>query len=256
MHFPDKRLASHGNLIKRIYRFPFDFIEKIGLKSSHLILVNSQFTKKVVKEEFNIQNVQILYPCVNPNTKVDRQQPKNPIYLSINRFERKKNHSLAIEAFNLFSQEHPDSELIVAGGYDPKVIENVEHFKELEKLVEKLNLQSKVKFQRDLNDNDKWKLIATSTAVLYTPQNEHFGIVPIEALSLGTPVIGCNSGGPIETIADDNYLCEPNAESFCNAMKRAFFNPENPNDLRKKCEKFYFKSFQQEWISYVQSLLN
>lgn len=33
-HFPDKRLASHGNLIKKIYRYPFDFIEKIGLKAS------------------------------------------------------------------------------------------------------------------------------------------------------------------------------------------------------------------------------
>jgi glycosyltransferase involved in cell wall biosynthesis len=32
--------------------------------------------------------------------------------------------------------------------------------------------------------------------VLYTPEREHFGIVPIEAMYNEAPVIACNSGGP------------------------------------------------------------
>jgi alpha-1,3/alpha-1,6-mannosyltransferase len=38
--------------------------------------------------------------------------------------------------------------------------------------------------------------------LLYTPANEHFGIVPIEAMHLGCVVIACNSGGPLESIED------------------------------------------------------
>ena len=48
-------------------------------------------------------------------------------------------------------------------------------------------------------------LSAPSTlALLYTPANEHFGIVPIEAMSAGLPVLACNSGGPTESIVDDD----------------------------------------------------
>ena len=36
--------------------------------------------------------------------------------------------------------------------------------------------------------------------LLYTPAGEHFGIVPLEAMYCGTPVLAVNSGGPLETV--------------------------------------------------------
>ena len=49
--------------------------------------------------------------------------------------------------------------------------------------------------------------------MLYTPANEHFGIVPVEAMHLGCVVIACNSGGPLESIADEEtgFLRKPEA---------------------------------------------
>lgn len=41
-----------------------------------------------------------------------------------------------------------------------------------------------------------------SIALLYTPANEHFGIVPIESMYLECPVIAISSGGPKETVSD------------------------------------------------------
>jgi len=45
--------------------------------------------------------------------------------------------------------------------------------------------------------------------LLYTPDREHFGIVPLEAMQLGLPVIAVNTGGPTETIRHQTtgYLC-------------------------------------------------
>lgn len=49
-------------------------------------------------------------------------------FFSLNRYERKKNINLAIESFALMLQKQPsisDYKLVVAGGYDPKVPENI-----------------------------------------------------------------------------------------------------------------------------------
>lgn len=46
--------------------------------------------------------------------------------------------------------------------------------------------------------------------LLYTPDREHFGIVPLESMQMGLPVIAVNSGGPTETIAhkETGFLCK------------------------------------------------
>lgn len=48
----------------------------------------------------------------------------------------------------------------------------------------------------------KSALLNAATLLLYTPSNEHFGIVPLEAMLAGVPVLAANSGGPLETITD------------------------------------------------------
>ena len=55
---------------------------------------------------------------------------------------------------------------------------------------------------------------------MYTPDREHFGIVPIEAMQEKTPVIAVNSGGPKETVVHGKtgFLCAQTGKSFCDAM--------------------------------------
>lgn len=51
-------------------------------------------------------------------------------------------------------------------------------------------------------------LSASSLALLYTPANEHFGIVPVEAMACGIPVLACDSGGPTESVVDASLFKE------------------------------------------------
>lgn len=63
-------------------------------------------------------------------------------------------------------------------------------------------------------------LLSACSAVLYTPQHEHFGIVPLEAMAWAKAVVACDSGGPKESVVNGRtgLLCEPTSESFANAM--------------------------------------
>ena len=77
-----------------------------------------------------------------------------------------------------------------------------------------------VGFVRSFSDGDKTELLRLASAVVYTPQREHFGIVPIEAMAAHRPVIACASGGPMESIrhGETGFLQSPDAAAFAEAM--------------------------------------
>lgn len=68
--------------------------------------------------------------------------------------------------------------------------------------VESLQVSDLIEFIDSPTETEKFVLYRQCDSVLYTPPNEHFGIVPIEALEQRRPVIVCNSGGPAETVLE------------------------------------------------------
>ncbi|XP_022317934.2 alpha-1,3/1,6-mannosyltransferase ALG2-like [Crassostrea virginica] len=273
-HFPDMLLTKRKSFLKTLYRKPLDKMEEYTTGMAHKVLVNSHFTAGIFKDTFkSLGHVQptVLYPIPDFNAlnkPVDEdfteKLPKKPcLFLSINRYERKKNISLAVMAFEMLVEKHGTSKvhLIIAGGYDERVTENREYFKELQDLVDKLGLTENVTFLRSFSDAQKRSLLTRATSLLYTPENEHFGIVPIEAMYLECPVIAANSGGPLETVADGatGYLCDPVPDRFSEAMS----NFVTDDGLRKKLgeagkqrviEKFSFKQFTEQLCGIVENL--
>jgi glycosyltransferase involved in cell wall biosynthesis len=54
------------------------------------------------------------------------------------------------------------------------------------------------------------QLLSSASVLCYTRHREHFGIVPLEAMDSGIPVVAIRSGGPMETIVNGvtGYLVE------------------------------------------------
>ena len=104
------------------------------------------------------------------------------------------------------------------GGYDTRESENVICHRELEALVDSFNLRQatvknlvsalnvppdiEVLFLLSVPSQLKSSLLNAAKLLIYTPSNEHFGIVPLEAMLVGLPVLAANSGGPLETVVD------------------------------------------------------
>uniref|UniRef100_A0AAQ6IS31 Alpha-1,3/1,6-mannosyltransferase ALG2 n=2 Tax=Anabas testudineus TaxID=64144 RepID=A0AAQ6IS31_ANATE len=240
-HFPDQLLTQRKSFLKKLYRTPIDWLEERTTGMADMILVNSQFTAGIFRETFHsLSSVQadVLYPSLNtctfdqPSTEAQSLEGLLPegtscLFLSLNRYERKKNLGLALEALAALRSSLPQGQragihLVVAGGYDDRVPENVQHYTELKELAAQLHLEDCVTFLRSPSDSQKVALL-----------REHFGIVPVEAMYCCCPVIAVNSGGPLESVADGEtgFLCEPTAEAFSKAMEKLIREPQLRRDM-------------------------
>lgn len=199
-------------------------MEEFSLRFASAIVCNSRFTARVFEKTFpRLRTPSVVYPCVAiPDADSSPREPSN-ILLSLNRYERKKSISLAVETLAVLSDREEgaqDMRLVIAGGYDGRLRENVEYFEELERLVSARGLTDRVTLLRNVSDGDRRKLVRNSLAVVYTPSNEHFGIVPLEAMAEAVPVIAVKSGGPTESIESGvtGMLCESSADAFAKAI--------------------------------------
>ncbi|KAI9728210.1 MAG: Alpha-1,3-mannosyltransferase-like protein [Chrysothrix sp. TS-e1954] len=235
-HFPDKLLAQRKGELKRLYRIPFDWLESWTTGRSDVILVNSKFTRGIFGESFpslRHRDPKVVYPCVDVPSGSEKAQEKalepgiesaalwknKRVILSINRFERKKNVDLAIKAFaGLHEKTRRDARLVIAGGYDLRMSENVGCHKELVALSDSLGLRCAtaknfvsalslppdiaVIFLLSVPSSLKATLLRAASLLVYTPKFEHFGIVPLEAMLAERTVLAAKTGGPTETVVD------------------------------------------------------
>ncbi|CAK9440048.1 uncharacterized protein LODBEIA_P41480 [Lodderomyces beijingensis] len=226
-HFPDQLLTRRQSWVKKMYRVPFDFVEEWSTGCADRIVVNSKFTRGIFHETFKNLHVEpgVIYPCVNASLSTIEITPADEevcnffrdsrYFLSVNRFERIKDIGLAIRAFAKSKKILPGKpRLVVAGGYDSRVVENVEYLRELTQLCDELKLtnftvrgkliimppSTDVLFLPSIKTSLKNSLLKNAELLLYTPGREHFGIVPVESMQFKTPVLARNFGGPLETV--------------------------------------------------------
>lgn len=220
------------------------------------------------------KELQIVYPCVDTKEKKIDTDPvtvwtDRNILLSINRFERKKNIELAIKAYAGLGEHGREGVRLVlaglcpfypisvhhanaiAGGYDHRVSENVLYHKELDELASSLGLKTAttktivsalnvpddidVLFLLSVPNALKEMLLKSARLLIYTPANEHFGIVPLEAMLAGLPVLAANTGGPLETIVEGEtgWLRSPSDPESWTEVINQVLHKTSPKELQK-----------------------
>lgn len=274
-HFPDMLLAQHTTRLRRLYRAPLNWIEEWTTGKADCVLVNSEFTASTFGSTFRRLQARglhpaVLYPAVDVHqfdnvlhdppdvTFISGLPADGQIFLSINRFERKKNIDLAIKAFATLMRQQENAlvssvrrenvRLVVTGGYDKRLAENREYLQELRTLAKEEGVLEQVIFAPSCSTVQKNELLAACVCVLYTPMNEHFGIVPLEAMAAKTPVVACASGGPKESVlhAKTGYLCEPTRESFASAMGLILQDSSRAETMGKDARKHVEENFSRQ----------
>jgi alpha-1,3/alpha-1,6-mannosyltransferase len=260
-HFPDLLLTPPRHFLYRLYRAPIDRLEELTTGMADRVLVNSRFTASVFRQIFphlHRLTPEVLYPGIDCEhyisiaTSPDGEEENPLTLLSISRYTPKKNLGLAIEALALMRERLSASlfscvRLIIAGGYDDRLAENRETLRELQCRARQVGLADQVIFKRSYSDDERLTLLSRCLCVVYTPKDEHFGLVPLEAMAAGRPVVAVNSGGPLETIRHEEtgLLCEPTPQAFAEALARLLMNREEAKRMGQAGRRHVVQHFSR-----------
>jgi len=198
------------------------------------IMGNSLFSNSLFERIYHKDITDYLYPGIDLDYFSHTKKKKRYFFI-ISRLTGFKNTRIAIEAMERI--RHKDYHLIIGGEGEEK--------DNLIDLTKKLNLTDRVRFIGRVPSKDLPGLYGEAKLVLFTGQDEPFGLVPVEALASGTPVIGANSGGLKETVKNNHngiLLDDITSEKLSSAIDSLLDDPDKYNLLhlntRRSVERF------------------
>jgi len=147
------------------------------------------------------------------------------------RLERLKRQDLLIEA-----ARHMKSPLFILlageGG-------QAEYYRAL---VERNNVQDRVRFLGHISEAEKLAFFARAFAVFFGPFDEDYGYVTLEAMLSSKPVLTCtDSGGPLEFVQDGEtgWIVVPDPEAVAQALDRAYAAPDQTRQMGRAGREKY-----------------
>ena len=185
--------------------------EKLIMTSSNYITASSNFEQNLISESYQIDKNKIkkITPGIDRSLFApDLSTKRKNIFLSIGRIQQQKGQRVTIDFLNNFRKVENDFVCYFIGG--PSGNSGKEYLAELKEQVVELNLETHVKFLENLPQTKIKELLNESKLLIHTSQFETFGLVAIEANSMGVPVLSTNSGSFPEIIFSgvNGYLAD------------------------------------------------
>lgn len=239
----------------------FKFVDNLAWHYYAGAICNSEETRqRVLRAKLATEDkLHVLHPGVD----LSRLTPSweyRPYFLLPGRIMWQKNIELGIRAFQQFEKllasgnaTKPVFRLIIAGMVDEK---SKPYYAELRQLV---NNNPNIQFCLNPGDTEMHDLYRESYGVLFTARNEDWGIVPLEGMAFGKPVISVNRGGPTESIIhrETGFLLEPDPEVFAATMFELAQDPQLPLKIgragRERARLFDWEGFVNRFDDLVEA---
>ena len=218
------------SILKYIRKWEIDTLDRVDY-----FIANSKFVQERIKRIYNREST-VIYPPVNID-KFTYHEKKEDFYLTASRLVPYKKTKLIVEAFN----KMPDKKLVVIGSG-----EEYDSIKKIAKdNINVLGYQS---------DEILITSMQKSKAFIYAAI-EDFGIIPIEAMACGTPVIALNEGGTKETVINKMtgiHFKEQTQQSIIDAIKTFEKLDLDYSNIRKEASKYIH--FEKELLSFITKI--
>lgn len=243
MRYAWDQYHSYRGALKSIGRFIFDeTVHRIRIwdamsaqRVDHFV-ANSRFVKSRIKK-FYRRDATVIHPPVD----IQRFVPcvgRGSYYLFVSELVKYKRADLAIAAF-----ANSDRKLVIVGdGPERAALEQ--------------SATPNVQFVGRCSDDDLAGLYRGARALVF-PGIEDFGIVPLEAMACGRPVVAFRDGGACDSVIDGvtgMFFDEQSPEALLDALEtfeRDFEDKLDPNVISAHARKFSPARFKREFATHL-----
>ncbi len=235
-------IDRRGSLIGPLLR-PIDHLLRLWDFSSaqrpDVIVANSKNTAKRIKKFWGREVDAVIYPPVvtlNKSNTTNGTYDMENFYLYVGRLSAYKNVDVAIRACSKL-------------GLPLKVVGTGREENKLRKLA-----GPSVEMLGFVSDSELENLYRSCTAVIFPVSEEDFGIVPVEAMSYGKPVIALRGGGAEETVIEGKtgaFFNSPTVESLTSVLEHFDTSKYRSEDCIAEARKFSKDNFMQGFIDLV-----
>ncbi len=211
-----------------------------AVKKIDFLVANSEEVKRRVAKDYGRDSV-VIYPPVNVREFVESQPlvSKEKFFLIVSRLGGYKKIDIAIKAFNQL-------------GLKLKILGDGPQLPYLKRIA-----NSNIEFLGRTSDEVRRKELLACTALIF-PTDEDFGIVPVEAMAAGKPVIAFGKGGALETVVSGKtglFFDEQTPEHIIKAVRRFEGMEFNPEVCRAQAEKFSKEVFKKRIRDFVDDIV-
>ncbi|MCH8285903.1 glycosyltransferase family 4 protein [candidate division KSB1 bacterium] len=232
-----KKLAGRGKIIFSQHmdsRYnKKDLFHRWAFRNIAMIATVTKAVRKNVLEFTSVSHNQVM--CIYNGVDMEKYNGKNEnssfkselnipekslVVGLVGRLDRLKKQELLIEAAPAVLEKYPDTYFVMVGA-ETNSKTGVGYRDYLEQLINRKNLSKKfrlVEFTEKITD-----LVSIFDISLLSTTKETFGMVLIEAMAMGIPVIGTDAGGVPEIIDD--------------GVNGLLFEPDNPGELSNCLKK-------------------
>ena len=230
--------------------------EKMVMTSSNFVTVSSHYEHVMISENYTIDENKIKKITPGLDRKIftpDLNLPRENIFLSIGRIQEQKRQLETIKFLNNFRKIDSNFLCYFIGG--PSGKSGDDYLVELEESVKEFNLESHVEFLGNLSQTKIKDFMNKSKLLIHTSQYETFGLVAIEANSMGVPILSINTGSLIEIIENNKngYFAEDFMDNHANNFVIDLLNDDDYfNNVMNQCIQ---KSEKYNWEATADSLL-
>ncbi len=232
---PDLRKPTGDSMGGLKHRLP----ETSPLQQGFVVAQNSSFCQETIADSGSLTN--------RATRRFERPQKYyssslKDYFLVVSRLFPHKNIDIAIQAFNKL--ELP---LVIVGDGPER--------KKLKSMIENKNL---IKMMGNVSDENLVKCYQECKAFIM-PQEEDFGLTPIEAMSFGKPVLALKKGGALEYILEEingEFFEDPHPAVLADGVRRLNENYKNysPLVIKKTAERFSRQRFEEEIKNLITTL--
>ena len=246
---PFQEATLERRIVDRLVSLPFvRRFEKASLRNVALFITPSEYQLQQARVQGVIgQKKAAVVPLGVDHSEFCPTGEEEPFALYVGRIHPHKSVELAMMSMKNLNSDYS---LVIAGDVDEG---NVQYVERLLSLAEELKISDRFELILHPSERRIVRLMQSCSVFLFPSTIDTFGLVVLEAMACGKPVVACRRGGVPEIVGDAGFLLEPTVEEWHETIARLM----SDSSLRQKMgKKALERSHMFSWRSTAKRLVS